>query len=69
MGVDPKFTREGFIKPCAWIWFREVTELPKKSDSLLEDYYIRIMVDVRSLLSENEREKRTKGPRTKHKPG
>lgn len=69
VGVDPVPAEDGSTDHYDWKRFRKIAELPKKSDLMLEDYYIRLMNDVRSLLEEEEREKRTKGPRTKHKPG
>lgn len=69
VGVDPIFAADGSTETYDWTRFRKIAELPKKSDLMLEDYYIQMMGDVRSLLEEEEREKRTKGPRTKHKPG
>lgn len=69
VGVDPIFEQDGSVALYDWSRFRKIAELPKKSDLMLEDYYIRMMADVHSLLEEEEREKRTKGPRTKHKPG
>lgn len=69
VGVDPIFAEDGSTERYDWARFRKIAELPKKSDLMLEDYYIQMMGDVRSLLEEEEREKRTKGPRTKHKPG
>lgn len=69
VGVDPIVDADGSVEYYDWTRFRKIAELSKKSDLMLEDYYIRMMADVHSLLEEEEREKRTKGPRTKHKPG
>lgn len=69
VGVDPILAEDGTIEQYNWQRFRKIEELPKKSDLMLEDYWIRVMTDVRALLEEEEIEKRTKGPRTKHKPG
>lgn len=69
VGVDPVYDDDGSVPFYDWTRFRKIAGLSKKSDLMLEDYYIRMMTDVRSLLEEEEQEKRTKGPRTKHKPG
>lgn len=69
VGVDPMFEADGSVSHYDWTRFRKIAELSKKSDLMLEDYYIRLMADVHALLEEEEREKRTKGPRTKHKQG
>lgn len=67
--VDVVKDDDGEIIGYDWERFRMIAELPKKSDEHLADYYRRMIHDVESLLEEEEREKRTKGPRTKHKPG
>lgn len=69
VGVDPVFDDDDVLDFYDWSRFRKIAELPKKTDDMLEDYYIRVMTDVNSLLENEEREKRTKGPKTKHKPG
>lgn len=68
IGVDDTLLR---ADPDSYDWsrFRGMAELAKKSDKQIVDYYERMMYDVESLLEEEEREKRTKGPRTKHKKG
>lgn len=67
-GVEPVF-EHGVLVYYDWTRFRKIAELPKKSDDMLEDYYLRVMTDVNDLLEAEAREKRTKGPRTKHKAG
>ncbi len=67
IGVDPIRDEHGNVT-YDWTRFRGIAELAKKSDAMLLDYYQRMMHDVETLLEEEEREKRTKGPRTKHKP-
>ncbi len=69
VGADPIKNDVGDTVGYDWTRFRRIAELPKKSDEQLEAYYLRIMADVEALLEEEDREKRTKGPRTKHKPG
>lgn len=69
VGVDPVYDDDGSIAYYDWARFRKIAGLSKKSDLMLENYYINMMTDVHSLLEEEEQEKRTKGPRTKHKPG
>lgn len=69
IGVDEVRDEDGNGLSYDWSRFRNIAELPKKSDEMLAAYYTRMMADVEALLEEEEREKRTKGPRTKHKPG
>lgn len=69
VGVDAIYDEDRNIRGFDWRRFRYIAEFPKKSDHMLEDYYRRVMADVHGLLDEEEREKKAKGPRTKHKPG
>lgn len=67
--VDKVYDGNGNLVTYDWTRFRGIARLEKKSDEMLEEFYMRMMADMDSLLEEEEREKRTKGPRTKHKPG
>lgn len=69
VGTDPIRDDGGEIIGFDWSRFRRIAELPKKSDAQLRSYYHAVMKDAEALLEEEDREKRTKGPRTKHKPG
>lgn len=69
VGVDEVYDGDGNLVAFDWTRFRGIAKLEKKSDTMLADYYKRMMADVENLLEEEAREKRTNGPRTKHKPG
>lgn len=68
VGVEAVYS-SGRLTGFSWERFREIAFLPSKEDYDLEKHYRRFMTDVHTLLEEEEREKRTKGPRTKHKKG
>jgi pSer/pThr/pTyr-binding forkhead associated (FHA) protein len=69
VGVDTTYDTHGALVKYDWTRFRGIARLEKKSDAMLADYYERMIGDVECLLEEEAREKRAKGPRTKHKPG
>lgn len=69
VGVDAVYDAEGNVSHFVWDSFRGIAEFPKKTDKMLEEHYRRVMADVRALLDEEEREKKAKGPRNRHKPG
>jgi pSer/pThr/pTyr-binding forkhead associated (FHA) protein len=69
VGVDSIYDARGNRVSYDWARFRGIARLEKKSDAMLTDYYVRMIADVEYLLEEEAREKRAKGPRTKHKPG
>lgn len=68
VGVDAVYDEQGNIDHFDWTSFRGIAEFPKKTDRMLEEHYRRVMTDVRDLLDEEEREKKAKGPRNRHKP-
>jgi FHA domain len=67
--VDKVYDADGELVTYDWDRFRGIAKLEKKTDAMLSEFYHRMMADMESLLEEEAREKRTKGPRTKHKPG
>lgn len=69
LGLDPMYGDDGKLRGFEWIRFRRIAELPRKTDTMITEYYRRFMTDVHKLLDDEEREKREKGPRTKHKKG
>eukprot|EP00172_Hildenbrandia_rubra_P003958 Plantae.Rhodophyta-Hildenbrandia_rubra.ctg7135.p2 GENE.Plantae.Rhodophyta-Hildenbrandia_rubra.ctg7135~~Plantae.Rhodophyta-Hildenbrandia_rubra.ctg7135.p2 ORF type:complete len:587 (-),score=142.80 Plantae.Rhodophyta-Hildenbrandia_rubra.ctg7135:3880-5640(-) len=70
VGVDKRPSSGDGVQPgFDWSKFRSVSALPRKSDEILTDYYVRWIADVEEVLAKEELEKRTKGPRTKHKAG
>jgi pSer/pThr/pTyr-binding forkhead associated (FHA) protein len=69
VGVDSIYDAHGNRVSYDWARFRGIARLEKKSDAMLTEYYERMIADVEYLLEEEAREKRAKGPRTKHRPG
>lgn len=67
--VDKVYDQDGNLVTYDWGRFRGIARLEKKSDAMLTEFYHRMMTDMEGLLEDEAREKRTKGPRTKHKPG
>lgn len=69
VGVDPIYDDNGQLTHFSWDRFRQIAGLVNRTDYELEEHYRHFMNDVHTLLDEEEREKRAKGPRTKHKKG
>lgn len=67
--VDKVFDQDGNLVAYDWTRFRNIAKLEKKTDAMVTGFYNRLMRDMEGLLEDEAREKRTKGPRTKHKPG
>lgn len=69
VGVTPLYDENRNLTGFNWDRFRRIAGLARKSDDMLLEYYRQFMTDVHTLLDEEEIEKKTKGPRTKHKKG
>lgn len=67
--VNKVFDQDGNLVAYDWTRFRNIAKLEKKTDAMVTGFYNRLMADMEGLLEDEAREKRTKGPRTKHKPG
>lgn len=69
VGVRPVYDANRAITKFEWDHFRHIAPLRNRDDNMITEHYRRFMTDVHNLLDHEEREKKRKGPRTKHKKG